>query len=93
MTSAEAKRKWREDIKASWGNKCAYCGAHSGDDLTLDHVTPKAKGGRNDLNNLVPACTSCNRQKGSTHWLSWWVTTDSFDLGNFSRVLHHIATP
>lgn len=89
MTAAEAKRLWRQDIKASWGNRCAYCG--SDENLTLDHVRPKTRGGRDETHNLVPACRSCNQAKGSDHWLSWWVNQPTFDLGNFSRVLSHIA--
>lgn len=89
MTASEAKRIWRRDIKASWGNRCAYCG--SDNNLTLDHVKAKTRGGRDETRNIVPACLTCNRSKGSDHWLSWWITQDSFDLGNFSRVINHIA--
>jgi len=88
MTASEAKRLWRRDIKASWGDKCAYCG--SPDNLTIDHVKPKTLGGRDEARNLVPACKSCNHAKGSSYWLSWWIGQDSFDLNNFSRVLSHI---
>ena len=85
MTSAEAKRKWRSDIKAYWNNKCCYCG--SNENLTLDHVHPKTKGGRDETRNLVPACLACNRAKGSNHWLTWWTAQESFDQSNFSKVL------
>jgi hypothetical protein len=88
MTAAEAKRLWRRDIKASWGDQCVYCG--STENLTLDHVRPKAKGGRDETNNLVPACRECNLSKSTTHWLSWWINQPTFDLGNFSRVISHI---
>ena len=42
ITSSEAKRKWRQSIKDHWG-ECAYCGSR--DNLTLDHITPRSKGG------------------------------------------------
>ncbi|MBL6448301.1 HNH endonuclease [Fulvivirga sp. 29W222] len=41
---------------------CQYCGADR--DLTLDHVTPRSKGGRSAWNNLVTACKRCNARKG-----------------------------
>jgi 5-methylcytosine-specific restriction endonuclease McrA len=44
------------------GHRCVYCG-HS-QDLTLDHVQPRAKGGRTQWTNLVTACRRCNSQKG-----------------------------
>lgn len=42
---------------------CQYCGAKK--DLTLDHVTPRSKGGRSAWNNLVTACKRCNARKGN----------------------------
>lgn len=85
MTSSDAKRMWRAAIKEHWQNQCVYCG--SSDNLTLDHVQPKAKGGHDTTNNVVPACLSCNQSKGSSHWLSWWVGQETFSLDNFSKVL------
>lgn len=32
----------------------------------IEHSNPKAKGGTNRINNLYPACISCNRSKGSS---------------------------
>lgn len=43
---------------------CQYCGAIN--DLTLDHVTPRSKGGRSSWNNLVTACKRCNTKKGDS---------------------------
>lgn len=34
--------------------------------MTVDHVLSRAKGGSEDLDNLVPCCTSCNSLKGRT---------------------------
>lgn len=42
--------------------QCQYCGRRS--DLTLDHVIPQSKGGRNTWQNLVTACAPCNVKKG-----------------------------
>jgi 5-methylcytosine-specific restriction endonuclease McrA len=33
----------------------------------VEHSVPKAKGGTNRMNNLYPACISCNRSKGDSH--------------------------
>lgn len=32
----------------------------------VEHSNPRAKGGTNRINNLYPACISCNRSKGSS---------------------------
>jgi CRISPR/Cas system Type II protein with McrA/HNH and RuvC-like nuclease domain len=45
---------------------CAYCGdVFSPKDLTIDHVTPKSRGGKNTWMNTVAACKPCNLRKGS----------------------------
>lgn len=47
--------------------RCRYCGATaSADPLTVDHVTPTALGGSDELSNLVTSCEPCNSGKTST---------------------------
>lgn len=44
--------------------KCGYCGKKfDSKDLTLDHITPKSKGGSGIPENLVTACKPCNNRK------------------------------
>jgi 5-methylcytosine-specific restriction endonuclease McrA len=54
----------RREVFARDRHVCQYCGANSRD-LTIDHVTPKHRGGRHEWENLVAACRSCNHRKGS----------------------------
>ena len=42
---------------------CQYCGGR--DKLTIDHVHPKSRGGRDTWTNLVAACMDCNNRKGN----------------------------
>lgn len=43
---------------------CQYCGeVHSHRSLTIDHVHPKSRGGKNEWSNLVAACKPCNQAK------------------------------
>jgi hypothetical protein len=42
-------------------HKCVYCGSKN--ELTLDHVFPKSRGGKNTWENLVACCTKCNSKK------------------------------
>lgn len=42
---------------------CTLCGTPGGD-LTLDHVTPLARGGSDEIENLTTACRDCNVRKG-----------------------------
>lgn len=52
----------RQNIFKRDGYNCVYCGA--GEHLTLDHVVPRSKGGRDSWHNLVTACQKCNTEKG-----------------------------
>lgn len=46
------------------GFRCAYCGEHQGK-LTIDHVIPKSRGGKDNFDNCVACCRACNNRKGS----------------------------
>ena len=56
----------RKNIILRDENTCQYCGKEfSSDDLTMDHIVPKAKGGKKSWKNIVTACKPCNQKKGS----------------------------
>ena len=43
---------------------CQYCGAQPGsEELTVDHVVPRAQGGPSRWENCVLACVACNKRK------------------------------
>ena len=45
---------------------CQYCGRmHPSAELTLDHVLPRSRGGKNTWENVVAACKPCNHRKGN----------------------------
>ena len=70
MTSSESKRLWRRAIKEHFNCQCVYCGnTYEINELTLDHVKPRCRGGEDLTTNVVPACQKCNQGKGSSHWL------------------------
>jgi 5-methylcytosine-specific restriction endonuclease McrA len=43
--------------------KCLYCGSEN--NLTIDHVMPSSRGGRNSWENLATCCKGCNGKKGN----------------------------
>lgn len=49
---------------------CAYCGG-DGAALQKDCVLPISRGGRYTLENVVPACRSCNASKCNDEVTSW----------------------
>lgn len=46
-------------------HRCQYCGSRPPtSQLTIDHVVPRAHGGRTSWENCVAACVRCNSRKG-----------------------------
>ena len=43
---------------------CQYCGSNTSS-MTIDHIIPKDKGGKDSWDNLVAACKKCNIDKGN----------------------------
>lgn len=74
-------KKQREELKQKYGGHCAYCGCELGDKWHADHLAPIYRGyedsceishrGKDEINNLMPACVSCNLSK-STFSLEMW---------------------
>ena len=55
----------RRNIYARDGSRCQYCGRRfKTQELSLDHVIPRSRGGDATWNNIVCCCTSCNVKKG-----------------------------
>ena len=53
-------REWME-LVAAYAGRCAYCGVTGS--LHADHRTPLSRGGPNSIDNIVPACPTCNLKK------------------------------
>ncbi|WP_458040844.1 MULTISPECIES: HNH endonuclease [Bacteria] len=57
------------DLLDAWGG-CAYCRAE-GPALQRDCIMPISRGGRYTLENVVPACASCNASKSNDEVTGW----------------------
>ena len=84
-SSSEAKRKWRQSIKENWNYKCAYCGSE--ENLTLDHITPRTKGGSDRVINVLCACHSCNHSKGHQMWSDWYLQQTFFTTERLGDII------
>jgi len=61
----------RANIYKRDNHQCVYCGANERKSLTLDHVIPKSKGGRDTWENLVTSCQICNSEKADLSMIEW----------------------
>ena len=59
-------RQWR-NMQEDYNYLCAYCNQKK--PLAMDHIVPLSKGGKHDIENMVPACKSCNSSKNDTSLL------------------------
>jgi hypothetical protein len=55
----------RRNIYARDRNRCQYCGKKfATDELSLDHIVPRSRGGEASWTNIVCCCIRCNVRKG-----------------------------
>ena len=62
--------KTRKQVRQRANFRCEFCGVteiDAGGQLTIDHLQPWSKGGKNNLENLIYCCARCNRYKGD-YW-------------------------
>ena len=84
--SGEAKRIWRKHIKEHWDYQCAYCGSE--ENLTIDHIIPQSKGGKDVTKNVVCCCHSCNQDKSHTPWEQWYLSKEFFSEERYKKINH-----
>lgn len=72
----------------AWGG-CAYCGAE-GVALQKDCVLALSRGGRYTLDNIVPACRSCNASKCNAE-VTTWMRRKRLDERAFLTRLHEVS--
>ena len=56
----------RHEVYMRDGGTCRNCGSNR--DLEVDHITPVARGGTNELSNLRLLCRSCNQRCAIEHF-------------------------
>ena len=68
MVTKTSRAKTKMKLQLVWdrGKRCAICGRKIKDldDLTIDHIIPLAKGGKNTIENYQLAHKKCNELKG-----------------------------
>jgi hypothetical protein len=65
-----------EKLKLILPQACCYCGSKQ--NLSVDHLIPQSKGGRDSGDNMVWACRSCNSSKCATDALDWLAKREQF---------------
>ena len=77
----KAVRYSRKNIYERDADTCQYCGVvFKRSELTVDHVLPRAKGGKSTWLNIVACCSSCNSEKAdrTLDELDWSLLREPF---------------
>ena len=83
----------RDDVFARDGFRCVYCGQQfPAEQLTVDHVQPRVRGGDNSAGNVVTACGGCNVLKGHRR-LSEFLGAEPQARRNFFRLAARSVWP
>lgn len=54
----------RRNVARRDHHTCQYCGVQPGwDQITIDHIVPRSRGGASSWTNCVAACVACNAEK------------------------------
>lgn len=80
----------RLEVFARDGFRCVYCGGvFTADDLSVDHVQPRMRGGDGSGGNVVTACRGCNTAKGGRR-LAWFLAENPAARRNFFRFARYV---
>ena len=70
--------------------RCAYCGeVLPAEELTVDHVQARVRGGDRSAGNLVTACKACNTLKGHRR-LAEFLAAEPVARESFFRHARHV---
>ena len=90
LQKRSARKRFRRSILNEWP-ECAYCGrAHP---TTLDHVIPRARGGKHKKHNLIGACGACNLEKSDMTWFVWYRSQVFWTPEREDRILSWVNQP
>jgi len=82
------KKDW-ETCKEHFDYRCAYC--NKKEDLTREHFVPVSKEGEFTINNIIPACGSCNSSKGNKLFHEWYPSYEHYSKKREKQILKYLG--
>lgn len=72
-------------------SRCACCGKKlTTKTMTMDHIIPLLRGGKNEPENLVALCETCNKQKGNMLYLPYGFYTAITNSGEMNAMERYV---
>lgn len=81
--------QWKA-IKKEFNNQCCYCGKKD-KKLTQEHFIPLTKGGEYTINNIIPACKSCNSSKNNKDFFDWYPKQPFYSKEREQKILDYLG--
>jgi 5-methylcytosine-specific restriction endonuclease McrA len=73
---------------ASFDNRCAYCGKKR--KLAQEHFIPVSKGGHYTVDNMLPACKSCNSSKNDRDFSEWYPNYAYYSADRVRKIIEYL---
>jgi len=87
ISSSSILKENKYQLKENQGI-CTYCNREA--ETTFDHIIPSDSGGTDGIDNLVPACQSCNSSKSNQNIIDWHqkhsIPIDRVVLGKYIKI-------
>ncbi len=80
--------QWKK-CKTFFNHACAYCGKPS-QKLHQEHFVPVTFGGNYTINNIIPACRTCNSSKQDKNFFTWYPQQSFYSKRRESKVLKYL---
>lgn len=74
--------------KKHFNDKCAYCGKE--EQMTQEHFIPLKNGGEYTVNNIIPACKSCNCSKQDKDFFFWYPLMPFYSAKREQKILKYL---
>lgn len=81
------KEQWEQCVKV-FNHHCCYCGEKV--ILQQDHFIPLTKSGEYTINNIVPACPSCNINKYNNDFFEWYPRQPFYSKFREKTILNYL---
>lgn len=69
-------------------NRCSYCDKQR--ILTREHFIPLVNGGEYTINNIIPACKSCNSKKRKSDFFQWYPKQPFYSKSREHKILRYL---
>lgn len=88
LKSTLTLKQW-EDIKAEFGQACAYCGKTK--KLEIEHFIPLSINGELTINNVLPSCKTCNCSKSNKSFFTWYPNFKHYSKKREKKILNFLG--